>query len=151
MAKGDPLSTAGGTQRFASRTAIVTGAGSGIGRATAVRLAHEGAVVVATDVVEDRLAALAGELGTDKVRVVPGDVSLERTARAVVEAAAGRIDILANIAGIADRFLPVGELDDDTWDKVLAVNLTAVMRLTRAALPAMLAAPRGGMPGRAGG
>jgi NAD(P)-dependent dehydrogenase (short-subunit alcohol dehydrogenase family) len=133
----------GGRKRFEGQTAIVTGAGSGIGRATAVRLVGEGAVVVATDVVEDRLAALAEELGKDKVRTVPGDIALEEIAQALVAAAAGKIDVLANVAGIADRFIPVGELDDAMWDKVLAVNLTAVMRLTRAVLPVMLAAGRG--------
>jgi NAD(P)-dependent dehydrogenase (short-subunit alcohol dehydrogenase family) len=129
--------------RFDGQTAIVTGAGSGIGRATAVRLVNEGAIVVATDVVEERLAALAEELGKDKVRVVAGDISLEKTAQSLVAAAAGRIDVLANVAGIADRFMPLGEMDDALWDKVLAVNLTAVMRLTRATLPVMLAAGRG--------
>lgn len=136
-------SAQGAGRRFEGRTAIVTGAGAGIGRATAVRLVSEGATVVATDVVEDRLTALADELGTDRIRVLTADISLEETAHALVAAAGGRIDVLANVAGIADRFMPVGEMDDELWDKVLAVNLTAVMRLTRAALPAMLAAGRG--------
>jgi NAD(P)-dependent dehydrogenase (short-subunit alcohol dehydrogenase family) len=129
--------------RFAGQTAIVTGAGSGIGRATAIRFANEGARVIATDVVKDRLTALVGEVGEDKIKIVTADIASEDTAQVLVAAADGRIDILVNNAGIADRFMPVGELDDDLWHKVLAVNLTAVMRLTRAALPVMLAVRRG--------
>jgi NAD(P)-dependent dehydrogenase (short-subunit alcohol dehydrogenase family) len=129
--------------RFTGQTAIVTGAGSGIGRATAVRLAHEGATVVATDVIEKRLNDLADEIGGNAVRIVAGDISLEKTAQALLGAVNGRVDIVANVAGIADRFIPVGEVDDATWDKVLAINLTAIMRVTRAVLPLMLAAGRG--------
>ena len=61
----------------------------------------------------------------------------------VVAAAGPRIDILANVAGIMDHFLPLGELDDATWDRVLGVNLTGVMRLSRAVLPSMLEAGKG--------
>jgi NAD(P)-dependent dehydrogenase (short-subunit alcohol dehydrogenase family) len=61
----------------------------------------------------------------------------------VVEVAGDQIDILANVAGIMDHFIPLGELDDDTWNRVIAVNLTGVMRLTRAVLPLMQAAGGG--------
>ncbi|NHF65595.1 SDR family NAD(P)-dependent oxidoreductase [Xanthomonas hortorum] len=129
--------------RFAGRTAIVTGAGSGIGRAVAVRLAREGANIVAADLFKDRLDALADELGPDRTAIVVGDISKEETVQAVITAANGRVDALANIAGVMDGFLPVGEVDDATWEKVFAINVTAVMRLTRAALPLMLAAGKG--------
>lgn len=126
--------------RFAGRTAIVTGAGSGIGRATAVRLAQEGARVIATDIVPARLDELSDALSNSSQDVVTiaGDISLEETVQAVVTAAAGRVDALANVAGIMDGFLPSAEIDDGTWERVLNVNLTAVMRLTRAVLPLML-------------
>lgn len=127
--------------RFADRTVVVTGAGSGIGRATALRLHAEGATVVATDVVADRLDALAVEIDTEdpgRLRTVVGDVADASTIARVVDASRGRIDGLANVAGIMDGFLPVGELDDETWDRVLRVNLTGPMRLTRAALPLLL-------------
>lgn len=131
--------------RFAGRTAIVTGAGSGIGRATAVRLAQEGARVIATDIVPARLDELSDALSNSSQDVVTiaGDISLEETVQAVVTAAAGRVDALANVAGIMDGFLPSAEIDDGTWERVLNVNLTAVMRLTRAVLPLMLEAGAG--------
>jgi NAD(P)-dependent dehydrogenase (short-subunit alcohol dehydrogenase family) len=133
--------TTGG--RFAGRTAIVTGAGSGIGRATATRLAHEGARVIASDVVPERLEELAAALAGLDVVTVAGDVSAEDTAQRLVAAAGGQVHLLANVAGIMDGFLPPAEIDDATWDRVLAINLTAVMRLTRAVLPSMIAAGSG--------
>jgi len=129
--------------RFAGKTAIVTGAGSGIGRATAKRLAQEGALVIATDMVQSRLDELVREAAPGDVTPVPGDITSEATVAALVAAANGRIDVLANVAGIMDGFLPAGEVDDATWERVIAVNLTAVFRLTRAVLPLMLSQGRG--------
>ncbi|MFL6183360.1 MAG: SDR family NAD(P)-dependent oxidoreductase [Actinomycetes bacterium] len=128
--------------RFAGRTAIVTGAGSGIGRATALRLAREGARVVAADLAADRLERLAAEVPDLDLVPVATDIATEDGAQAVV-AAAGRVDALANVAGVMDAFLPPAEVDDATWERVFAVNVTAVMRLTRAVLPLMLAAGGG--------
>ena len=113
----DPPFTPG---RFAGRTAIVTGAGSGIGRATALRLAREGARVVAADL---------------ELIPVATDIAAEDGAQAVLAAAGGRVDALANVAGVMDAFLPPAEVDDATWERVFAVNVTAVMRLTRAVHP----------------
>ena len=124
------------TTRHAGRRAVVTGAASGIGRATAIRLAQEGAEVVACDVAEEGLAVT--ESASSGITVMRADVTASADVDRVVEAA-GRIDILANVAGIMDHFLPLGEVDDATWDRVLAVNVTGVMRLTRAALPLMQA------------
>lgn len=129
--------------RFAGRTAIVTGAGSGIGRATALRLAREGARVIASDVSQERLDQLVAEHGDLPLVPVPGDIAAEESVRDLVAAAGDRIDVLVNNVGIMDGFLPPAEMDDETWDRVLAVNLTATMRTTRAVLPHMLAAGRG--------
>lgn len=129
--------------RFAGKTAIVTGAGSGIGKATAIRLAREGARVVAADISEVRLAGLVSECPELAFITVSGDISDEAGVQAVISAAGGHVDALANVAGIMDAFLPPAEVDDATWDRVIAVNLTSVMRLTRAVLPLMLEAGKG--------
>jgi|KBSSwiStaDraftv2_1062776.scaffolds.fasta_scaffold00081_66 NAD(P)-dependent dehydrogenase (short-subunit alcohol dehydrogenase family) len=123
--------------RFDTTTAIVTGAGSGIGRATAVRLAAEGARVVAVDIVEERLNELACELG-DRVVAMPADIAEPGVEVAALDAAGGAVDVLINVAGIMDGYLPVGEMDDATWDRVLAVNLTSMMRFSRAVIAGML-------------
>jgi NAD(P)-dependent dehydrogenase (short-subunit alcohol dehydrogenase family) len=126
--------------RFAEATAIVTGAGSGIGRAVAVRLASEGARVVAVDLVPARVDEVVAETGATGV---VGDLTSGDTLERIVAAAGERIDVLANVAGIMDGFLPAHELDDETWERVLGVNLTGPMRLTRAVLPAMRATAKG--------
>lgn len=125
--------------RFRGKTIIVTGAGSGIGRATAVRLAEEGASVVATDIVAERLDELKASLPESDVRTVAGDVTERRTIDDVVAACDGELQGVANVAGIMDGFLPLGEVDDDTWERVMRVNVTAPLRLTRAALPLLIA------------
>lgn len=126
------------SQRFAGRTIIVTGAGSGIGRATATSLLEGGATVVANDVDGARLDQLATELGSDRLVTVAGDICAPETVDALVTAAGPGLDGLANVAGIMDGFLPAGEVDDETWDRVFRVNVTGPMRLIRAALPALL-------------
>lgn len=123
---------------FTGRTIIVTGAGSGIGRATAVRLLGEGARVVGADVSVERLDALRAETSVDRLVTVAGDIADAATIQHIVDAAGPTIDGLANVAGIMDAFLPPAEVDDETWDRVFRVNVTAPMRLTRAVLPAMI-------------
>jgi NAD(P)-dependent dehydrogenase (short-subunit alcohol dehydrogenase family) len=129
--------------RFAGRTAVVTGAGAGIGRATAVRLGREGARVVGSDISAERLDALTAEFGDLDLTTVAGDIADEDGVPTLVAAAGDRIDVLVNNVGIMDGFLPPAEMDDETWERVLAVNLTATMRATRAVLPSMLAAGGG--------
>lgn len=127
-------------RRFTGKTVIVTGAGSGIGRATAKRLATEGAEVVAVDLDQDRLNELGAEV---HVLPVAGDLTDASVIDRVVAAADGRIDGLANVAGIMDGFLPAAEVDDETWDRVFGINVTVPMRLTRVVLPLMIEAGSG--------
>ncbi|MGN6442280.1 MAG: SDR family NAD(P)-dependent oxidoreductase [Arthrobacter sp.] len=129
--------------RFAGKTVIITGAGSGIGKATALRVAKEGGRVIAADVSKERLDELVEQNPGLSLVPVAGDISTEETVAAVVGAAGGRVDALANVAGIMDNFAPIHDLDDETWDRVLRINVTALMRLTRAVLPLMLEAGAG--------
>lgn len=134
------------SDRFEARTAVVTGAGSGIGRAVAIRMAAEGARVIATDIRADRVDEVVAEiaaLGRAEPVGVLADIGDADDIAPIVEAASGSVDVLANVAGIMDGFIPVGEVDDATWERVMAVNLTGPMRLTRALLPTMTAAGRG--------
>jgi NAD(P)-dependent dehydrogenase (short-subunit alcohol dehydrogenase family) len=129
--------------RFARQTVIVTGAASGIGRATASRVAREGGRVIAVDIRADRLQELATTHADAAIVPVTGDLTDPAGIAAIVAAAGETIDALANVAGINDDFSPLHETSDATWDRVLGVNLTGLFRLTRAVLPAMLAAGRG--------
>ncbi len=131
------------TSRHTGKVAIVTGAASGIGQATALRLAREGAHVVGCDVVEPTESRAVLEHAGLAVELVIADVTEQEDVDRLVAAAGARIDVLANVAGIMDNFLPLGDVDDETWERVLAVNLTGVMRLSRAVLPSMLEAGEG--------
>ncbi|ROQ03730.1 NAD(P)-dependent dehydrogenase (short-subunit alcohol dehydrogenase family) [Rathayibacter sp. PhB93] len=131
------------TGRFAGRTVIVTGAASGIGRATASRIAREGGRVVAVDISAERLQEFAASLPDAEIVPVAGDITKQDDIDAIVAAAGERIDGLANIAGINDDFSPAHETSDAVWDRVIAINLTGGFKLSRAVLPAMLAAAAG--------
>ena len=125
--------------RFTGKTVIVTGAGSGIGRATASRVAREGGRVVAVDVSQERLDEFAAEHdGADVVTLV-ADITDDTKVAEIVAAAGERIDGLANIAGIMDDMTPIAELTDPVWDRVMRVNVDGTMKLMRAVAPVMLA------------
>lgn len=128
--------------RFQGKTAVVTGAGSGIGLATAKLLIAGGAKVIAVDVSQPRLDEAAAEIGEAYVPIV-ADITSPEAAAAIAEKAGGPVDILVNNAGIMDGFLPVAEVDDATWDKVMAVNVTGMMRMMRQFIPGMREAGHG--------
>lgn len=129
--------------RFASQTVIVTGAGSGIGLAVALRVAREGGRVIAADRDAVRLDALRAAHPDLDLVAVAGDIGEEADVRRIVAACGGRCDGLVNNAGIMDGFEPAGEVSDERWERVLRVNVTGTMRMTRAVLPRMLEARRG--------
>ncbi|MFO7941033.1 MAG: glucose 1-dehydrogenase, partial [Bacillota bacterium] len=126
--------------RLEGKSAIVTGAASGMGREIAKTFAREGAKVVVSDIdregCEEVVAAVEEEGGTAKV--VVADVSVQEDVDELIRSAVdeyGTLDILVNNAGIMDNFVPAHELTDDLWNKVFAVNLDGPMMLTRGALP----------------
>lgn len=122
------------------RIALVTGAASGIGRATAIRLSAEGALVIAADRnlagAQETLAMLAGE-----ATALHFDAADAGQCAALVDAALawkGRIDILANIAGIGG-FGHVTDTDENTWRDLIDINLASVFHLSKFALPHLAA------------
>lgn len=132
----------------ADRSAIVTGAGSGIGRAVALLLAANGAKVVVQDLSAEAANAVVAEIeaaGGTAVSVV-GDASatdvVDETVRAAQELGTLRIGV--NNAGIGGRVAPTVDYGDDDWEKVVSINLNAVFRGTRAQARAMTAAGSGG-------
>lgn len=135
--------TLAGTGKLAGRTAVITGAGSGMGRAIAVRFAAEGAEIAALDLDLDAAQATAQRIieagGTAHgIRV---DVSDSASVTAAIEqsiSALGRIDVLANIAGILDGYAPILDTSEALWDRIIGVDLKGVFLVTKAALPTML-------------
>ena len=125
--------------RFTGRTVIVTGAGSGIGRATASRVAREGGRVIAVDVSRERLDDLVASHGEADLVPLVADITDEEGVARIVAAAGETIDALANIAGIMDDMTPVAEVTDAVWQRVFRVNVDGTMKLMRAVIPAMLA------------
>jgi NADP-dependent 3-hydroxy acid dehydrogenase YdfG len=120
------------------RTAVVTGASSGIGAATAARLAAEGFDVVVGARRVDRLAALADSVGA---RALPLDVTDMASVASFAESL-DRVDVLVNNAGGAFDARPVADADLDSWARTYDVNVLGTVRLTKALLPALRASGR---------
>jgi len=129
--------------RFTGKTVIVTGAASGIGRAVASRVAREGGRVIAVDLFQDRLDSFVATMPDMDIVAVGADITKADDIQAIIRAAGGRIDALANVAGIIDDFSPIHEVSDAVLERVFNVNVFGVIRLTRAVVPLMMAAKRG--------
>ncbi len=129
--------------RFTGKTIIVTGAGSGIGRATASRIAREGGRVVAIDVSQERLDEFVAEHPEAQITALTADITDDAKVAEIVAAAGESIDGLANIAGIMDDMTPIGELTDAVWERVMRVNVDGTMKLMRAVIPHMVARGQG--------
>ncbi|MCB2088601.1 MAG: SDR family oxidoreductase [Sphingomonadaceae bacterium] len=124
--------------RFSGKRAIVTGAASGIGRATAQRLASEGAALVIADVNEAGLAETLASLDGDH-RAVPFDASNVASCHALVADATstGPLDVLCNIAGMLD-WGPTASFEEARFNRLLQINLVGVFAMCRAAIPHLL-------------
>jgi NADP-dependent 3-hydroxy acid dehydrogenase YdfG len=130
------------TDRLDGTVALVTGASSGIGDATAVALAAEGAKVAVAARRSDRLEALADRIGRDRVLVLPTDVTDEAQARSMVRQtvdAFGRLDTLVNNAGVM-LLGPIVDAPVEEWRRMVDLNLLGLLYCTHAALPHLLAA-----------
>ena len=128
--------------RLDDKTIVVTGAASGIGRATSVRLASEGATVACLDLAADAAEKTAAEIAEagGQARAWPVDVSDESSVGDTVGnviAELGRIDVLCNIAGIGS-LAHSDEVAKAEWDRIIGVNLTGTFLMCRAVLPQLL-------------
>ena len=142
MSGGDGAAQTGGWQ-FSGRTALVTGAASGIGRALALALAAAGARVALADLQPEALGETAGGVSARGAACFaqPVDISNEEQVGAFVALAQerlGPIDLLANVAAIFIA-VPFAELTEQAWDRNIVVNLTGTFLCSRAVLPTMLA------------
>ena len=131
--------------RFEGKSVVVTGASSGMGRQIAYDFAKEGATVVAVARRQERLAELAAQVEADGLpgKILPfvGDVSSRETNDAMIDFAVeqtGKLDVLVNNAGIMDGFEPIGDISDERWEKVFAVNVNGPMYAMRKAVQVML-------------
>lgn len=133
--------------RLKDKVIAVTGAGSGMGKAMAELFAKEGAKVVAGDWHADTVQGVVDVIVSDggEAIAVQGNVSLKEDCERLIDAAVktfGGIDVLCNNAGVMDLFQGVAELEDDTWRRVMSINIDGPMYLTRKAVPLMI--ERGG-------
>ena len=132
------------TARFTGKVAIVTGAGRGMGKVTALTLARDGAAVVVNDVRREWAEAVAGEIEAagGQAMAYVADVSDEAQVEAMVAATVerfGTVDILVNNAGILRPRSPLETISLEEWELMMAVNVTGVFLCTRAVLPIMKA------------
>ena len=134
--------------KLQDKVTVVTGAGSGMGKAIAMLYAQEGAKVVISDINSDSANAVVEEIkssGGEAISVV-ANVAEEADIQNLIDAtvsAYGTVDVLVNNAGIMDNFEPAGDIEDGNWERIFAVNTTSVMRSTRKVLPIFLEKAQG--------
>jgi NAD(P)-dependent dehydrogenase (short-subunit alcohol dehydrogenase family) len=149
VGNGEGLSMVQGN--LAGKVAVITGAGGGIGAATAERMAAAGAAVALADINGDAVKSVAARLQAQSldVRAFVADISQESDVRVLVAetlGAFGRIDILHNNAAIVDQQdRTIVDLDAEVWDRTLAVNVRGPMLLCKHAVPGMIERGQGGV------
>lgn len=134
--------------RLENKVVLLTGASSGIGKGIALLFAKEGAKVVAVARREDKLKEIADQSKdfAGEIIACEGDVSLQKDIDHMVDFTMdkfGRIDVLINNAGVMDNFEAVADVSDELWEKVIAINLTAPMKVLRKVIPIMLKQEKG--------
>lgn len=126
--------------KLEGKVSIVTGAASGMGLAIVRRFVAEGAKVVAVDWHAEALTEAIASLGSSVIGL-PANVAEQRECESMIDRAEevfGRLDILVNNAGVMDLFSSVADVDNDTWRRVMSVNLDGPMYAMRRAVPVML-------------
>ncbi|KAK1656149.1 short chain dehydrogenase [Colletotrichum phormii] len=140
--------------RLPGTTVIVTGSGGGLGKAIAEAYLVAGANVVISDINEDRVSAVTSEYRdtyAGKLHGIVVDVTSESSVEALIKGTVerfGRLDIVVNNAGVMDKFDPAADCAKETWDRVLAINLTGPFLTTKHAVNQFLA--QGGASGSGG-
>ncbi|CCQ97874.1 Uncharacterized oxidoreductase TM_0325 [[Clostridium] ultunense Esp] len=134
--------------KLKGKVSVVTGAGSGIGRAIATLFAEEGAKVVLVDVNQATLEEVTKSITSNggEATGVFGNVMKEEDVQKMIDTAVnvyGSLDILVNNAGVLDGMVPAAEVTDELWERVLGVNVTGPMRAIRKSLPIMMKQGKG--------
>ena len=126
-------------QNKKNKIALVTGAGSGVGRAIAKVLAENGFNIILTGRREEKLTEVAKEIGEEKTYVIPSDVTSEQSVRElrkkILEHTGGKLDVLVNNVGGVPAMGPLENISLEQWNLVMDTNLTSQFLVTRAFLP----------------
>lgn len=127
--------------KLEGKVSLITGAGSGVGKSMAKLFAENGSKVILVDVIPERVNQVVSEIGNKGAVGMVHDLSKKSEVEKMVEDALssqGRIDILCNNAGIMDGMMPVAEVSDDLWQRVLDINLNAPFWAIRKVIPRMV-------------
>lgn len=135
-------------KKLENKVALITGAGSGMGKAQAKLFAKEGAKIIAADIDMDSIEKTVNEIKADggEAYAVKIDVSDKKSVDEGVEKGLekyGQIDILSNTAGILDDYKPTLDTSEELWDRIIGINLKGVYYMTNAVLPQMVEKERG--------
>lgn len=135
--------------RLEGKNVLITGASAGMGNAMAKLFVNEGANVLAVDIKKDRLEELKDEFkdAAGKIEIFNGDVSKTEDCNDMIDAIVekfGSLDVLINNAGVMDSFAPVGEVDDETYNRVMSINVYGPMAAMRKAVQVFKEQGKGG-------